>query len=118
MYSFVNACLKNFRFLNELILFPLFAFSRVFSSRHLTLYLYLDTCISSSLFFDQVMTVVIQLVFGFPILLLPMIPYLGGSEDWNRIAVISFLVIFFLLLLIAVMPTGAENPGFWETFVR
>ena len=93
----------------------MFAISKVFSSRQ---FASTDTCVFCSSFFNQVMTAVIQLVLGCPILLLPLIPYLGGSEDWNRIAVISFLVIFCLLLLIAVMPTGAENPGCWETFVR
>ena len=53
-----------------------------------------------------------------PIIGLPMIPLLGGSEVWNQIAVIFFLVTICLLTLIAAMPTGAENPKCWQTFVR
>ena len=53
-----------------------------------------------------------------PVMVLPIIPLLGGSKLWNRIAVFFFLVFFCLLMVIAAMPTGAENPGCWETFVR
>ena len=63
-------------------------------------------------------TVFIQLVMVSPVMVLPIIPLLGGSELWNRIAVFFFLVFFCLLMVIAAMPTGAENPGCWETFVR
>lgn len=54
----------------------------------------------------------------FPIIVLPMIPLLGGSEKWNQIAVIFFVAFFGLLTFIAVLPTGAENPGCFQTFVR
>ena len=66
----------------------------------------------------QVIAVVIQLILVFPIVVLPIIPLLGGSEVWNQRAVIFFLVFFCLLTSIALLPTGAENPGCWQNFVR
>ncbi|XP_078381571.1 uncharacterized protein LOC144664342 isoform X2 [Oculina patagonica] len=60
----------------------------------------------------------IQLVLVSPIIGLPMIPLLGGSEVWNQRAVICFLVFFCALTLIAIMPTGAEDPQCWQNFVR
>ena len=55
----------------------------------------------------------------FPIIGFPIIPLLhAGSDVWNKRAVIFFLVFLCVLTLIAVMPTGAENPGCWQKFVR
>ena len=55
----------------------------------------------------------------FPIIGFPIIPLLhAGSDVWNKIAVIFFLVFLCVLTLIAMMPTGAENPGCWQKFVR
>ncbi|KAL9973451.1 hypothetical protein ACROYT_G019915 [Oculina patagonica] len=68
--------------------------------------------------FSTCVAFLIQLVLVFPIIGLPMIPLLGGSEAWNQRAVVFFLVFLCVLMLIAVMPTGAENPGRWQTFVR
>lgn len=54
-----------------------------------------------------------------PIIGFPIIPLLhAGSDVWNKVAVIFFLVFLCVLMLIAVMPTGAENPGCWQKFVR
>lgn len=53
-----------------------------------------------------------------PIVAFPIIPLLGGSEVWETRAVIFFLVLSAVLLFIAVLPTGRENPGCWQKFVR
>ena len=53
-----------------------------------------------------------------PVVLFPMIPLLGGSDVWNQRAVIFFLVFAGVLTFIAVLPTGGENPGCWQNFVR
>ncbi|CAH3160335.1 unnamed protein product [Porites evermanni] len=66
----------------------------------------------------QIITILIQLILVVPIIGLPIIPLLGGSEAWNQRAVIFFVVFLCLLTLIALLPTGAENPGYLETFVR
>ena len=67
----------------------------------------------------QCLAILIQLVLVFPIIGFPMIPLLhAGSDVWNEIAVILFLLFLCVLTLIAVMPTGAENPGCWQKFVR
>ncbi|XP_022790889.1 uncharacterized protein LOC111330315 [Stylophora pistillata] len=68
--------------------------------------------------FSRFVAVISHLVLALPILLLPLIPILGGSEVWNERAVIFFLVFFCVSTLIAVMPTGAENPRCWQHFVR
>ena len=67
----------------------------------------------------QCIAILIQLILVFPIIGFPMIPLLhAGSDLWNKRAVIFFLVFLCVLTLIAVMPTGAENPGCWQKFVR
>ena len=66
----------------------------------------------------QIITILIQLILVVPIIGLPIIPLLGGSEAWNQRAVIFFVVFLCLLTFIALLPTGAENPGYLETFVR
>ena len=72
-----------------------------------------------SLYPFQCIAILIQLILVFPIIGFPMIPLLhAGSDAWNKRAVIFFLVFLCVLTLIAVMPTGAENAGCWQKFVR
>ncbi|XP_068720032.1 uncharacterized protein [Montipora capricornis] len=67
-----------------------------------------------------ILSILIQLFLVFPIIVFPIIPVLGGSEFevWETRAVAFFLVFAGVLTFIAVLPTGGENPGCWQKFVR
>ena len=71
--------------------------------------------------YPKVVTLIIQLLFGMIIIGLPLAFHfkaLENKEYWERIGLIVFLSAFALMAVLAILPIGYSNKGYFATFVR
>ncbi|KXJ13708.1 uncharacterized protein LOC110239834 [Exaiptasia diaphana] len=66
----------------------------------------------------RALPMIVQLLMAIPLLGIPVARYYGAPIYFDKIAIIMFLCILGILTLVAVIPTGAANPGCLRKFIR
>ena len=70
----------------------------------------------------QILPVVVEIVLVLPLVTFPLVYFINGEKDedkmWVAIGVLLFFIMLLVLVFISVLNTGKKNPGTMEKLTR